>query len=96
MTTPKRTQPTPDMRPYEERQHPLMWADYAEIPVDSLTLDTATIGFEAPYAVALRFFSTGPGSIQCRAEWRRDRAARSSRIPHTDYWRCLSRRGVLW
>ncbi len=48
-----------DMRPYEERKHPLMWADYEAIPVQSLTLDTATIGLEAPYAVALRFFSTG-------------------------------------
>ncbi len=59
MTAPKHTRPARDTRPWEERQHPLMWADYAEIPLQSLTLDNATIGLEAPYAVALRFFSTG-------------------------------------
>lgn len=59
MTAPKHTRPARDTRPAEERQHPLMWTDYADIPLQSLTLDNATISLEAPYAVALRFFSTG-------------------------------------
>jgi len=59
MSTPESTRPARDTRPWAERKHPLMWADYEEIPVRSLTLDTATIALEAPYAVALRFFSTG-------------------------------------
>ncbi len=59
MSTPESTRRAPDTRPWAERKHPLMWADYDEIPMRSLTLDTATIGLEAPYAVALRFFSTG-------------------------------------
>lgn len=59
MDTPESKRPAHDIRPWEERQHPRMWADYDEIPVRSLTLDHATIGLEAPYAVALGFFSTG-------------------------------------
>jgi len=59
MTAPKHRRTAPNTRPWEERQHPLMWADYAAIPLRSLTLDHATIGLEAPYAVALSFFSTG-------------------------------------
>jgi len=59
MDTPESTRRTRDMRPWAERKHPLMWADYEEIPVESLTLDNVMIGVEAPYAVALRFFSTG-------------------------------------
>ncbi len=28
MDTPKHTPAAPDTRPWEERQHPMMWADY--------------------------------------------------------------------
>ncbi len=59
MSTPESKRPARDIRPWAERQHPLMWGDYEEIPIDSLTLDNATISLEAPYAVALGFFSTG-------------------------------------
>ena len=59
MSTPESTRPARDTRAWEERKHPLMWADYEAIPVDSLTLDNAMVSLEAPYAVPLRFFSTG-------------------------------------
>lgn len=59
MDTTERNPRLKDNRPRAERKHPLMWADYDEIPVDSLTLDHATISLEAPYAVAVTFFSTG-------------------------------------
>lgn len=43
-----------------ERPYPLMWEghDYAELPLESLTLDSCMTRIIAPYCVTLAFFST--------------------------------------
>jgi len=55
-------QPAPreaDRRPYAERQHPYMWADYTELPPASLSFDMCDTRIIAPYCVTLRFFAQG-------------------------------------
>jgi hypothetical protein len=58
MDKPKRTRREADRRPWEERKHPYMWADYDELPTDSLTFDQTMVRLVAPYAVCVTFFST--------------------------------------
>jgi len=58
MDTPERIIREADRRPWDERQHPYMWADYEELPVESLTFDTITTRIIAPYALCVTFFAT--------------------------------------
>jgi hypothetical protein len=59
MDTTAQTPRPQDKRPAAERLHPLMWEDYAALPLESLTFDTIDTRIMAPYCVAIRFFSQG-------------------------------------
>jgi hypothetical protein len=58
MDTPERTTRPHDIRPRAARQHPYMWADYEELPTDSLTFDQTMTRLVAPYALCVTFFTT--------------------------------------
>lgn len=58
MSTPERIVREADHRPYAERQHPYMWADYEQLPTASLTFDQTMTRIVAPYALCVTFFAT--------------------------------------
>ncbi len=68
MSTPERSTREADRRPWEERKHPYMWADYEQLPTASLTFDQTMTRLVAPYALCVTFFATTRELVDNRHE----------------------------